>query len=1365
MNLEFKHYFQELCRRINYRCVVFIKETGEVLAFHDNDHKETPTKCILRIAYDSIPKENSKVFYGLPLTFDNETVICSGSANIIDIEGAHVVIVFFENNIPSFRDNQLPRILWKTRDHLYLGHSDYVPFENSLKHTMVGYTDSELFKENMKDTFKTTDEAIFTKEVCFWDTFGTIRVNAFTSLIKYHKFPYYSLHNELMGVILVYTPINETSSFISDTNTGLKGNANQIIKEALANANILMAIQNAKNGQIEFISNNIISLGYQLEQFVDGTLHLRDIMHKEDEPQYRKGLNDVLYLNKQVYKNQCRVLTAEKDIVHVKMTFIPILDSSKDIQAIVFLMELIEFLEKAESKNKVLLSLANKAHIIYTLRNVSQPMTFDFIGGNISQFGYSESDFVKNKFAFRDIIYHDDIDFVEKQIQKIFDDHLNFIRFEYRILSRRKELYWVEERIYKVVIDGHMLLESTIKNVTTSKSAIDDLQKMQLNVDRSISNVNQIHDLEIHLQHVLEFIDMKNQILSLAKATGMEIAFYNNSDELVSDCTSSREKTSLIITDFYQGQSQNIKSLPKSPFSNVFVKTISLENKSYRIGSIVVFGLIEDELPGIKYIDQSHLFEPVPLIRLDSILEEVQKFSRSVGYMIFTTTLAMFQIQSTSSFRGDMSKARNKHAILLEVLNIANHSENLETCFDGVYAKIADVFELSRGSFFRYDDIEDDFSCTKEWISDLEVPHIHEYQKVKKNKTFYANWNFDEQNSFVIDYEDEVEEHMHFRDYAKAIVGVRVYNKNRLFGILNFVDNHSMRSWSDDDIMLFEDISYIFSSVVEKSLSHEQLRVNQQQIVHTLDSLPNAVAIFARDTQKLIHANKSFVNIFDLSTNSYSYPLEELKAMITLENTEQVTKEIYLEDIDRWFQLEKSPVDFGFDEATCMMILTDLTENKKNAEMMANIAFHDVLSGLPNRVKFELDLSQMYELSQSSFVNAFIGIINIDNFKMINNTFSYSYGDSLIKVLANLLNRIPEIKDCVYRFGGDEFSFIAKNLYGEQVYEVANKVMNLFEKPFYVEGYESYLTVSLGIGFLTDTDKDVNDLIRKANLSLMEAKVSGKNKYVLYDISLQKFEEDTLSLERALKTAVETGCSEFDVYFQPIVNAKTGKIVAAEALVRWFSKELGYMPPMKFIPAAESTGLIIPLGKYILNQACKEARKWLDYGYDIQVSVNFSVIQTLQSDLISIIISALHTYRLPPKNLMMEITESLAIKDMTKVTDILNSVRQIGVKIAMDDFGTGYSSLSHLRQLPLDYVKIDRSFAFNLEFDPYYFSFIETIVKFCHLNNTKVCCEGVENDHQHKILQNTSVDNLQGYLFGHPVSANDFWRMLVQNLK
>jgi EAL domain-containing protein (putative c-di-GMP-specific phosphodiesterase class I) len=276
--------------------------------------------------------------------------------------------------------------------------------------------------------------------------------------------------------------------------------------------------------------------------------------------------------------------------------------------------------------------------------------------------------------------------------------------------------------------------------------------------------------------------------------------------------------------------------------------------------------------------------------------------------------------------------------------------------------------------------------------------------------------------------------------------------------------------------------------------------------------------------------------------------------------------------------------------------------------------------------------------------------------------------------------------------------------------------------------------------------------------------MQGKNRFVLFDVTLKKYEEDSLTMEKALKKAVDADCVDFQVFYQPIIEAATDRIIGAEALVRWFSQEFGLVSPVKFIPIAESTGLIIPLGKYILREACKMAKKWMVKSPDFSISVNFSVIQMLQADLIQTVMGVLKEFRISAKQLIIEITESLAINDINKVIEILTALRGIGVKIAIDDFGTGYSSLNHLRRLPLDCVKIDRSFIFNIDYDPYTVAFVETITRFCHLKGAKICSEGVETETQKSLLKTVGVDLLQGYLFAKPAKASEFEKLLDHQL-
>lgn len=1361
----YTHHFQELCDRINYDTVVFFQDSGEVLAFKMRGNNKIPTVCTLNFQYDLIGNENSKVFYGMNLSIDNQTIVCSGSVNMINVGTRTVVIVFFDTSIKMFRDNQLPKIMWKSKEGIYLGYSEYVPYDSNITHTMLGKKDKDIYTGSILESIRETDEKIYNKGEFCWDTFGRVKSGTYTTMIKYQKFPYYSVDNEVMGLILVYAPIIESTSFFSSQESELsKEQIENMIKETLSSSNMVLLIYNHRNGKLVYATENFDTLGYDTQDFKTGRKQLVSLMHPGDVKMYTSKLEELLYQKKQSFSFKSRLIGKDGKVYYTKLKLVPIIPNLNKIEFVAMIVEFSNDFSEENKRADQIIQLANKGQTIYAFRNSDNPMLIDFVTNNVTQFGYTQEEIINGKSNFADIVHHDDLPFVIDQFQKLKSGILKQMRLEYRIFSHRKDIYWIEEKCYVVKNDKGISFESILRNVTTSRHAIEELNRMTPMLEDSKEKQRFLEDLDVLLNHILSSIDLEKLIQDFSRLHSLHVAFFDNSDEFIKPYATSLLTLEILKNQFFPKGWTNIKELGSAQFDNVICKSIPLGFEGYRIGTMVAFGVLDEIESDNLYVDESLQFDKIPYSMIAEHYEFALEFAENISQMIHLTSVTLNQSLYSNRFHTDLIHMRKKHAILLEMLDLANTYENIEDLFDVIFHKIGETFQLSRGAIFIRDHQDSSmYHCIKEWTSEFDESHIEDLKNINKDDTFLKNWNYNEQNSFVIHYDDEATHKNISRDISRALVSVGIANKAELIGVMNFVDNHSQRIWSDDDVMLFEDFGYIFSYVAQKKSSNEKIKVNQNQLIQILNSLPNAVAIFDKSDESVIQSNDSFKVLF-LSANGYddSEDMDSLKDIVRENQSKSEPSEIYLSSKDQWFLIEKNEVDFGYEKKTCMMILTDITSNKKSTDIMSELAFKDIMCDIPNRVKFILDIKKTYESKQGSISNAFIGILNLDNFKMINNTYSYTFGDALIKEIARQLSKISEIQNNVYRFGGDEFAILVNGNYGEQIYEVANKIMSLFESPFYVEGFESYVTVSLGISFFSDTDKDADALVRNANISLMEAKASGKNKFILYDVSLKKYEEDTMHMESALKASVDDGCKEFEVYYQPIIDAKTSKIVGAEALVRWFSKEIGYVPPVKFIPIAESTELIIPLGKYILNQACKEAKKWLDHGYNIQISVNFSVIQMLQSDLISTILSAIHTYRIPPKNLIVEITESLAIKDVTKIVDILNSVRQIGVKIAMDDFGTGYSSLSHLRKLPLDSVKIDRSFAFNLEYDPYYFSFIETITTFCHLNNTKVTVEGIENENQKNILAKTSVDTLQGYLFARPESASDFWRLLAK---
>lgn len=1365
MSMQYKQYFNELCKHMEYNTVIYFRSTGEIIGYKNiiSNDSLVPKRCSINFSLDLLPKERSKVFYGLNLSLDKQIVLCNGSINLIDIEGDEIVIIFFDPGISSFRDNQIPRILWKSKEYKYLGHSEYVPYENNLNSSMIGKTDEELFSPEFIEDYAHSDTSIIEKQVCFWNLMGKIKVDVFSTWVKMEKFPYYSIDNRFIGIILIYYPINQAvDTFLTNSQDAKEFNQ-QLMLKSLSNANIYLIIMNVDTNTIEYYTDNFSTLTYDFSHFFDGNAQFKDIVSPKYINQFINQYNESIYVKKEPFSLITELFDKDSDSIWSKLSFTPMLDHSNRVIKVAVIIEFIED-EKINSIDYIKLkNIVDKGYLVFTVRDIVNPHEFDLLTDNISQFGYSVSDFLNQGLSWNSIIQNDYLDKYLVTLDKLIRKVVNQVVIEYPILTKKHQIIWIRESFFVVTIDNKTYIESTIANINSTHQALETLNQIS-NVKLSLPDDGLIP--ENIYSTVIKYADIPS-IISPLIDEGVDVAVYDNNDSLMVPFSGHPDALPFIMNNLENYQSFAIDSGLTSHYANLFIYPISIELNSSKTGTLFCFAVIDDYIEkdnDFIYEDSEGVFKHVNLNQIDSIKKNAAFTARSIALNLNSAAMILLQMQSVKSFQGVAFQQRLNHEILLELLNIANTSTDVIDCFQRILPKIGKSLQLSRASLFKKEE-DESFSLIAEWYSEIDVSRKEVYTNIRKQDTFFSDWDWRQNTTYVINTKDVVNDPENYRRYSKAVVGVRITIDNMLFGSVNFADNHSNREWSEDEVILMEDIGYILSSVIEKSSNRREIEDNKRNFLSMLEAIPNPVALVSHNKHRLLFANTAFKSIFLKNIDLDKMMSESLKKYQNIDKMLssgklQKNPEIYINELDRWYLVNRTAISQNWAEQLDLYILADVTQNKKIQETVTSLAFTDVLTGLPNRLKFERDLELSFNKTKKQSLNTFIGILNIDNFKMINNTFGYSFGDALLKTISDHIGKISEISDKLYRFGGDEFSFYVDHLYSDQVYEVANKIMKLFETPFVINEYEMTCTVSLGIAFWNDSSNDVASLIKKASLSLADAKASGKNKFVVYNIGLQKFEEDTFLIENELRRAIKANCEEFKLHFQPIVEAKTGKIISVEALARWYSSKFGLVSPVKFIPIAETTGLIIPLGRHILDLACKEAKRWVDNGFDIHVSVNFSVIQMLQSDLISMIIRTLQKHRLPPKNLMVEVTESLAINDINKVIDILTQIKQIGVKIAMDDFGTGYSSLNHLRRLPLNYVKFDRSFIFNIEFDPYTVSFVDAISKFCHMKDMQVCCEGVETSTQRILLQSVGVNYLQGYLFGKPVPADEFMKML-----
>ena len=441
-------------------------------------------------------------------------------------------------------------------------------------------------------------------------------------------------------------------------------------------------------------------------------------------------------------------------------------------------------------------------------------------------------------------------------------------------------------------------------------------------------------------------------------------------------------------------------------------------------------------------------------------------------------------------------------------------------------------------------------------------------------------------------------------------------------------------------------------------------------------------------------------------------------------------------------------------------IFTDISEIKKSEAKMRNIAMHDSLTGLPNRNMMTNMISHSIKSAKRQNELMAIMFIDLDNFKTINDNYGHKEGDNVLVETAKRLKNILREEDIVYRFGGDEFIVTLEHIKNsEDIAKIARKLNQSLQIPYQTNNYTFYISCSIGISIYPNDALTPDELIKNADVAMYQAKNRGKNRYSFYSQELGKQIQEELSIENLLRRSIKN--SEFEIYYQPKIDTKTLKIVGLEALLRWNNSEKGVLSPAKFIPIAEKTGLIIPLGNWVMLESCKQIKKWHNKKlYDGNISVNISGIQLDNKNLVNSIKYALKESNLSPFYLDLEVTESVLMNDVKHWSGTLDQIRDIGIDISIDDFGTGYSSLSYLRELPVDELKIDKSFIDDIPFDKDACAIVKSIISLAKTLGYKTVAEGVEKEEQQKYLLQNGCDIIQGYYYSKPLSSEEIENFL-----
>jgi diguanylate cyclase (GGDEF)-like protein/PAS domain S-box-containing protein len=559
--------------------------------------------------------------------------------------------------------------------------------------------------------------------------------------------------------------------------------------------------------------------------------------------------------------------------------------------------------------------------------------------------------------------------------------------------------------------------------------------------------------------------------------------------------------------------------------------------------------------------------------------------------------------------------------------------------------------------------------------------------------------------------------------------------------------------------------------------SHYQAELDKQ----LLEKRFNVLSKFANDIILLVNQKGQIVEANDRAVEAFGYPYEELLEMsvhdlrqpeddATLQQqAEQLWQEgallfeaFFVKHDQSRFPVEVSSRVIALHDAKYVQcIMRDITDRKEAEQQIKYLAHHDSLTGLPNRNLLQDRLQQNLARARRSGHKVALLFLDFDRFKNINDSLGHSVGDGVLQEVAQRLSACLRVGDTVARVGGDEFVIVLSDLEDSTIAaKVAQKVTELGTRPYEISGQKFRLTISIGISLFPDDGDDIDSLLKNADSAMYHAKHAGRNTYYFYTEDMNAQTLAVLNLEHDLQQALVN--AEFTLHYQPQVNLQTGEIIGVEALLRWQHPEHGEMSPSSFIPIAEERGLIVPIGDWVLETACRQSVSWQQQGLaPIRMAVNISALQLHHADFYEKLVATLEKTGLDPALLELELTESAVMHNDEQNPQLLQQLKKLGVRLAIDDFGTGYSSLSYLKRFPIDKLKIDRSFIKDLPADSEDEAITQAIIGVGKTLNHKVIAEGVETIEQQEFLQREGCSEMQGFYFSRPLPAEELVKLLA----
>ncbi len=799
------------------------------------------------------------------------------------------------------------------------------------------------------------------------------------------------------------------------------------------------------------------------------------------------------------------------------------------------------------------------------------------------------------------------------------------------------------------------------------------------------------------------------------------------------------------------------QAVERTPIPNLRVAAVAIkaDGKSHLVW--IVCGILKDA----EY--EPDLYEEDPITDFSYITTE-KRFYDSLDFLRMTSqtwVIATKKHNDVEAYNAENFKRTEDYKvsfhraeIMTEIVSLLDSDEEIEDIMVKILKKVCEYLDISNSFIFRMHTDDNLMDVLVQWATDG-TNNIFDETKDLEKCWFLGRIQIIAVSGNTTMNAGEREQLEDLGIYAVVSVPIMVAEQIPFYAC--FAETRENREWLINDIKFINDSVKILQNIITKRIQRNSIASSFNSLEAVLDNVGSSIYVRCMETDELLFANRSLRKHFakELKDNT----LKELFESNIPPRSHSGNYEICDDEKGRWYDLYYTRIKWVDGRLVSLCAIYEITEKKIYQKRIEQQAYTDFLTGLYNRLCCERDLVTYVEQAKKKKSKGMLMYLDLDDFKKINDGLGHQYGDVLLQDIATAIKSIEGVEDSCYRMGGDEFVIIVPPKNYDKIDSVMEGIKNAFATPWFLKDGDYYCTMSMGmVEFPTDGDT-VEELIRKSDIAMYEAKKSGKNRISQYSESTDASTIRRLDMEKAMYKAVDAGCEEFEVYYMPImsIEEKTPVVVAAEALVRWNSKTLGVVNPSEFLSLAEYLGLINPIGEHVLRKAAKLCGIWSKkLKRKMFVHVNMSVVQLMQPDISDKIKEAVADACIEASQLVLDVGEALTMNNTERTKNAMDKISAMGVGLSLDDFGTGYSSISGLRAYPFVVVKVDRSISSELGVESYAKSFMESLIDLSGAIGASICAEGIKNKKQLDILRKIGIPLAQGEYFDVALPIAEF---------